>query len=100
MNKRAPDSLRSSWGLGRALRTFPDGGRAMRRKRVFKRLRQINVEKLIRRGLEGRRKWLRLRRTPHPTTEKLPVFIVGCSRSGTNMVCGAIGKSPHGWASS
>jgi len=29
--------------------------------------------------------------------EKLPVFIVGSNRSGTNMVCGAIGKSPHGW---
>ena len=98
MNKRAPDSLRSSWGLGRAHRTFHDGERAMLRKRVFKRLRHINVEKLIRRGLEGRRKWLRLRRTPHPTTEKLPVFIVGCNRSGTNMVCAAIGKSPHGWA--
>lgn len=96
MNKRAPDSLHSSWGLGRAHRTFHDGERAMLRKRVFKRLRQINVEKL-RRGLERGRKWLRLRRTPHPTTEKLPVFIVGCNRSGTNMVCGAIGKSPHGW---
>ncbi|MCZ7573216.1 MAG: sulfotransferase [Ardenticatenaceae bacterium] len=70
----------------------------MRWKRIFKRLRQINVEKLLRRGLEGRRKWHRLRRTPHPITKKLPVFIGGCNRSGTNMVCAAIGKSPHGWA--
>ena len=68
----------------------------MLRKRVFKRLRRINVKKL-RRGLERGGRWLRLRRTPHPTTEKLSVFIVGCNRSGTNMVCGAIGKSPHGW---
>jgi hypothetical protein len=97
MNKRTPDSLRSAWGLGRAHQTFHEGERAMLRKRVLKRLRQINVEKLIRRGLERRRKWLRLRRMPDPTTEKLPVFIVGCNRSGTNMVCGAIGKSPHGW---
>jgi len=88
ITKRTPASLRSSWGLGRALRTFPDGGQAMRWKRVFKRLRQINVEKLIRRGLERRREWLRRRRTSHPTTEKLPVFVVGCNRSGTNMICG------------
>ncbi|MFN8454771.1 MAG: sulfotransferase domain-containing protein [Anaerolineae bacterium] len=98
MNNNAPDSLRSSWGLGRALRTLPDGGQAMRWKRVFKRFGQINVEKLIRRGLEGKRKWSQLRQTLHPTTAKLPVFIVGCNRSGTNMVCAAIGKSPHGWA--
>ena len=37
------------------------------------------------------------RRTNHPSKEKLPLFIVGCNRSGTNMVCGAIGNSPHGW---
>lgn len=98
MKKRAPDSLRSSWSLGRTLRTFPDGGHTMRLKRVYKRLRQINVEKLIRRGLDRRRKWRQLRRTPHPTTQKLPVFVVGCNRSGTNMVCGGIGRSPHGWA--
>ena len=97
MNKRAPDSLGSHRGMGRALRTFHDGERAMLRKRVFKRFSPTYVEKQIHRGLERRRKWLRLRRTPHPTTEKRPVFIVGCNRSGTNMVCGAIGKSPHGW---
>lgn len=98
MNKRPPDSLRSSWGLGRALQTMPEGGRTMRWNRVYKRFSQINVEKLIRRGLEGKRKWMELRQTPHPTTEKRPVFVVGCNRSGTNMVCEAIGKSPHGWA--
>jgi hypothetical protein len=97
MNKKAPNSLRGSWSLGRALRTYPDGGHAMRRKRVFKQVRHLRVEKLIRRGLEHGRKWQQVRRTPHPTTEKLPVFVVGCNRSGTNMVCGAIGRSPHGW---
>jgi hypothetical protein len=96
--KKVPDSLRSSWQMGRALRTFPEGGQAMRWKRVLKRLGRIDVAKVIRRGLEGRRKWKMLRRTPHPTTKKLPVFILGCNRSGTNMVCAAIGKSPHGWA--
>ena len=69
----------------------------MLQKRVFNRLKHMNVEKLVRSGLEFRRKWLSRRRTPHSTKEKLPVFIVGCNRSGTNMVCGAIGNSPHGW---
>src|SRR3972149_2379334 len=98
MNKKPAAGRRSVRGWRRAERTFPDGGGAMRRKRILRRLRQINIGKLIRRDLERRRKWLRLRRTPHPTTKKLPVFIVGCNRSGTNMVCAAIGKSPHGWA--
>jgi hypothetical protein len=47
---------------------------------------------------ERGRKWRQLRQTQHPTTEKLPVFVVGCNRSGTNMVCAALGNSPHGWA--
>ena len=98
MNKEAPDSLRRSWGLGRAIQTHPDDGRYMRRKRVINRLKNFDVERAISRVLERRRKWRQLRRTPHPTTEKLPVFIVGGNRSGTNIVCKAIGKSPHGWA--
>lgn len=69
----------------------------MLQKRVFNRLKHMNVDKLVRSSLAFRRKWLSRRRTPHSTKEKLPVFIVGCNRSGTNMVCGAIGKSPHGW---
>ena len=81
----------------RDLAKFHDGERTMLQKRVFNRLKHMNVEKLVRSGLEFRRKWLSRRRTPHSTKEKLPVFIVGCNRSGTNMVCGAIGKSPHGW---
>lgn len=97
MNKRAPNNLRRTGEMGRARQAFHDGERAMLRKRVFKRLRQINLEKLIRSRLKRGHKWLRLRRTPNPSTEKHPVFIVGCNRSGTNMVCGAIGNSPHGW---
>jgi Sulfotransferase domain len=69
----------------------------MRRSRLFKRLKRISVRRLGRRSIERTRKWLRLRRTSHPTARKLPVFIVGCNRSGTNMVCRAIGASPHGW---
>jgi len=98
MTRKSPDSLRRSWGLGRAIETLPYDGRYMRRKRVINWLRNIDVERAISRVLERRRKWRQLRRTPHPTTEKLPVFIVGCNRSGTNMVCKAIGQSPHGWA--
>ena len=98
MKKGAPDSLRSSWRLGRAIQTLPDDGPYMRRKRVINRLKNFEFKRVISRLRERRRKWEQLRRTPHPTTEKLPVFVVGCNRSGTNMVCAAIGKSPHGWA--
>lgn len=91
------ESLRRSRGLGRALRTLPDAGRAMRRKRLLRRLKPATVKKLVGRSLERRRKWRELRRTRHPRMEKVPVFVVGCNRSGTNMVCRAIGKSPHGW---
>lgn len=98
MTRKSPDSLRRSWGLGRAIETRPHDGRYMRGQRVINRLRNIDVERAISRVLERSRKWQQLRRTPHPTTEKLPVFVVGCNRSGTNMVCKAIGQSPHGWA--
>jgi len=98
MNQKIPDSLRGSRVLGRAQPTFHDGERAMLRKRIFNRLRYINFKKLMHLTLEGSRKWLQLLRTPHPTTAKLPVFVVGCNRSGTNMVCAAVGNSPHGWA--
>ena len=97
MRTNAPESLRRSRGLGRALRTFPSGGRGRRRRRFLKRLRNVDLAKVIRYGQARRRKWRELRRTPHPSTVKTPVFIVGCNRSGTNMVCGAIGRSPHGW---
>ena len=96
MSKKAPDSLRRSRGMGRAQRTYHDGERAMLRKRFFKRLRSINAAKL-RHGLESGRKWMRLRRMRNPAMQNLAVFVVGCNRSGTNMVCKAIGKSPLGW---
>ena len=87
MKKKAPDSLRNSWGPGRAHRTYTRGERAMLWtriiKRIFKKLMQVDMRKLIGRGL----KWLQLYRTSHPGMKKLPVFIVGCNRSGTNMVC-------------
>lgn len=53
----------------------------------------IKVQLLINR-IHG---WFLRWRTPHPISEKFPVFIVGSNRSGTQMVCGAIGKSLHGW---
>lgn len=98
MNNGNPDSLRRSWGLRRQIQTFPDGGRSERRKRIINRLKNLDVGKVLSRLLERGRKWRELRRTSHPTTEKRPVFVVGCNRSGTNMVCAATGKSPHGWA--
>lgn len=79
---------------------MPDGGRARRRSRVLEKLRRFDLERmqrLMRYSLERSRKWRALWRTPHPTTRKTPVFIAGCNRSGTNMVCEAIGLSSHGW---
>jgi hypothetical protein len=70
----------------------------MRRKRLINRLRTLDVKQTTSRLLARRRRWRQLSRTPHPTSEKLPVFVVGCNRSGTNMICAALGKSPHGWA--
>jgi Sulfotransferase domain len=95
MSQKTPESLPGG-SLGRGRTTFPDGGRAMRRARVLKRLRRIGIREL---GLvlDRSRTWLQRLRTPHPTTEKRPVFVVGCNRSGTNMVCKAIGRSRHGW---
>lgn len=97
MNKDTPDSLRRGWGLGRKIQTLPDDGRLMRRKRIIHRLKNLDVEKVLRQRLNLFRKWFKLYWTPHPTKEKIPVFVFGCNRSGTNMICGAIGKSPHGW---
>lgn len=90
-------SQHGSRGSRRAFSMFPEGGHARRRRRTLKRLRNLNVAKVMRYGSERARKWGELYRTPHPSTAKTPVFIVGCNRSGTNMVCEAIGRSPHGW---
>jgi hypothetical protein len=97
MNKDTLDNLSRGRGVGRKIQTLPDDGRSMRRKRIIKRLRNLDVEKVLSKRLNQFRKWWQLYRTPHPTKKKLPVFIHGCNRSGTNMICGAIGKSPHGW---
>ena len=84
--------------LGARRRRAPSQSRrARQRKRLFKRLKGISFSKILRFGQQRTGKWTELYRTAHPTTEKVPVFIVGCNRSGTNMVCEAIGRSPHGW---
>jgi hypothetical protein len=70
----------------------------MRVRRLLRRIKRTDFRKMVRKAIERRRKWRQLRRTPHPATEKRPVFVVGCNRSGTNMVCAGIGRSPHGWA--
>ena len=98
MNGKSTNSLRSSRIFGRMIKTFPEGGYTMRMKAVFRNLRQINVMRILRRNLDRRRKWFRLYRSAYHTIDKLPVFIVGCNRSGTNMVCAAIGNSQYGWA--
>lgn len=97
MNKDTPNNLRRGRVLGRELQTLPDDGRPMRRKRIIKRLKNLDIEKVLSKRLDRLRKWRQLYQTPHPSQKKLPVFILGCNRSGTNMICGAIGKSPHGW---
>jgi len=76
---------------------FHVGERSMLDQRVFKRLKRMNFKKMVNRSSEFSNKWMSRRRTHHPNNEKFPVFVVGCNRSGTNMVCGAIGNSPHGW---
>lgn len=96
MSKRAPDSPGSDGDSRRALSPWRAGDPTVQRKGIFKRLKRFNIGK-VRSSLERRRERLRRWRTPHPTHEKLPVFVVGSNRSGTQMVCEAIGKSPHGW---
>lgn len=67
---------------------------------VLKRIQRINVERVTRHGrihLKRGQKWLRRRRTPQPSTGKVPVFIAGSNKSGTQMVCRALGNSSHGW---
>jgi hypothetical protein len=62
-----------------------------------KRIRRISLSKVVSRIRERTKQLAVAVRTTHPTKGKTPVFVVGCNRSGTNMVCRAIGKSPHGW---
>lgn len=97
MNK-SPNSLRSSRILGRMIKTFPRGGYIMRWKAILRRIRQINITRIINRNIERSRKWFKLYKSKYRTMDKLPVFIAGCNRSGTNMICAAIGNSQYGWA--
>lgn len=63
---------------------------------IYKRLKRFNLQKarLLVHRLQG---WVLRWRTPRPISGKVPVFVVGSNRSGTQMVCSAIGKSLHGW---
>lgn len=96
MSQNTPDSLRGYQRPRRALWPWGNSDPTVQRSGIFKRLKRINIQRL-RSALERRRKWLERLRTPHPTMEKFPVFILGSNRSGTQMVCEAIGKFPHGW---
>ncbi len=97
MGEKDPDGLHSFRIPSQALWPWGAGDPTVQREEIIKRLRRINVER-VRSYFERRREWLRRWRTPHPTTDRFPVFVVGSNRSGTQMVCEAIGKSPHGWS--
>jgi hypothetical protein len=70
----------------------------MRFRRLIRRVKNLDLGKIIRYLRDTRREWRRKRRLVHPNAAKVPVFVLGCNRSGTNMVCAAIGNSDHGWA--
>ena len=55
------------------------------------------VSRKLRSYAERRRKWSTKRRTAHPGVDRYPVFVMGSNRSGTQMVCRAIGNHPNGW---
>ncbi len=64
------------------------------------RLERFSFRRLLRhagRFLARRRKALARRLTSHPSARRFPVFIHGSNRSGSQMVCRALGDSPHGW---
>ncbi len=66
----------------------------------IKRLKRITPRRLLKNGrryLARRRKALSRRFTAHPKGRNFPVFIHGSNRSGSQMVCRALGDSPHGW---
>ena len=87
----------SAADVGREGWPFHEGERAARRDRILKLLRRTDLKQAARYVLDRSRKWLRQRRHVHPIEGKRPVFVVGCNRSGTNMVCKAIGRSSRGW---
>ncbi len=66
----------------------------------LRRLERFSFRRLLRHGrrfLARRRKGLARRLAVHPSTTRFPVFIHGSNRSGSQMVCRALGDSPHGW---
>jgi hypothetical protein len=101
MSKKPSDILRSFHGPRKTRQPWGDAERTVRRRRIFKALKRKNIFKRLTSYsnfyFERKRKWLKRRQASHPTTEKCPVFIVGSNRSGTQMVCEAIGRSSHGW---
>lgn len=67
---------------------------------LFDRLRRATPRKLARHALaQARRgqKYLWQRRHLDRGVPKLGVFVVGCQRSGTNMLTRVIDRSPHAW---
>lgn len=64
------------------------------------RLKRFSLARLLRHGrrfADRRRRALSRRRASHPATKRFPVFIHGSNRSGSQMLCRALGDSPHGW---
>lgn len=93
---------RRDYHSGQAFQRQPwgDAEREVRRKRILRKIKRLNFARTKARGrafLDRGHKWLQRRRTVHPTATKHPVFIFGSNRSGTQMVCEAIGYSPHAW---
>ncbi len=102
INKQVPDSLGRYRApkRKRSLGSWGEAEDAIRRRRLLKRLKGIDIQEMKRHGRKSiarGSKWLQRRRTPHATAVRFPVFVVGSNRSGTQMVCEAIGRSPHGW---
>lgn len=91
MANRAPDKPRRSisWLVGGDDTTVTHSD-------LVNRLRNIDRARVIA-SLDRRRRWFRQLATNPPTVTGDPVFVVGSNRSGTQMVCEAIGLSPLGW---
>lgn len=93
VNKNDSDDP-DTWTLGK--RFWDENDPTVLRQGLFRRLTHANGKR-AKRLMKRSRKWADRLRTHHPTKTKLPVFVLGSNRSGTQMVCEAIGNSPHGW---
>lgn len=98
IDNQTPENLGGKWRLGRGIRTLPADGPGMRLRRLLRRLRTMDIRKGVDYLRGVRQEWKEKRRLADPSVAKVPLFVLGCNRSGTNMVCAAIGNSPHGWA--